>query len=78
MSKDSVLRPRAGGSKLVDRPMPDGATLSPVAVMLESLQAMESRLARVPERFVEMPVRAICDGSLFGCIASMTRSVCAL
>ena len=32
--------------------------------MLESLQAMESRLARVPEQFVEMPVRAIFDKAL--------------
>ena len=42
----------------------DGATLSPVAVMLESLQAIDLRLARVPERFSEMPVRAIIGKAL--------------
>ena len=60
------LAPREqAGPKLVrSSNASDGATLSPVAVMLESLQAMESRLARVPEQFVEMPVRAIFDKAL--------------
>ena len=60
------LAPREqAGPKLVrSSNASDGATLSPVAVMLESLQAMELRLARVPEQFVEMPVRAIFDKAL--------------
>ncbi len=60
------LAPREqAGPKLVrSSNASDGATLSPVAVMLESLQAMELRLARVPDQFAEMPVRAIFDKAL--------------
>ena len=60
------LAPREqAGPKLVrSSNASDGATLSPVAVMLESLKAIDLRLARVPERFSEMPVRAIFDKAL--------------
>ncbi len=60
------LAPREqAGPKLVrSSNASDGATLSPVAVMLESLQAIELRLARVPDQFAEMPVRAIFDKAL--------------
>ncbi|MDP7402241.1 MAG: hypothetical protein QF916_02480, partial [Gammaproteobacteria bacterium] len=60
------LAPREqAGPKLVrSSNTSDGATLSPVAVMLESLEAIDLRLARVPERFSEMPVRAIFDKAL--------------
>ena len=60
------LAPREqAGPKLVrSSNASDGATLSPVAVMLESLQAIDLRLARVPERFSKMPVRAIFDKAL--------------
>ena len=60
------LSPREqAGPKLVrSSNASDGAMLSPVAVMLESLQAIDLRLARVPKRFSEMPARAIFDKAL--------------
>ena len=42
----------------------DGATLSPVAVMIECLHAIDVRWARVPNQFSDLPVREIFDKAL--------------
>ena len=67
-------REQAGPKLIRSSNASDGATLSPVAVMLESLQAIDLRLARVPERFSEMPVRAIFGKALASLAAVMNEN----
>ncbi|HBW84076.1 MAG TPA: thioredoxin domain-containing protein [Gammaproteobacteria bacterium] len=70
------LAPREqAGPKLVrSSNSADGATLSPVAAMLESLHAIDLRLARVPEVFSVMPVRAVFDKALASLAAAINEN----